>query len=86
MLSHLTVTEDGKQIVLDFPTLAEALGMWKPWADARRRGEAAEVLHRAMAAAGVVLQLRVQGQPVASLGGSEMTGLMLRLLQAAPSS
>ena len=72
MENAVKVHSEGNQIVLDFETLADALRLWKPWSDAVRRLEVTEVLHRGLAAAGLNLQLRVQGRPVADLGGDEI--------------
>jgi len=80
MVDAITVSGDGKQIVLDFPNLGEAMKLWKPWADSRRRVEITEMLHQALTGAGLSLVLRVQGKQVACLGGEEKTGLALRLL------
>lgn len=82
MDTAVKVHSEGTQIVLDFETLADALRLWKPWTDAVRRLEVTEVLHRGLAAAGLSLQLRVQGRTVADLGGEEKSGIALRLLEA----
>ncbi|MCC6345515.1 MAG: hypothetical protein IT166_25170 [Bryobacterales bacterium] len=83
MTETVTVSGEGKQIVIDFPSLGEALSLWKPWGDGKRRTEIAAALHETLAAAGLCLELRVQGKPVAMLGGEEMSGLALRLLSQA---
>ncbi|MCC6364557.1 MAG: hypothetical protein IT165_13620 [Bryobacterales bacterium] len=80
MTDTVTVSGEGRQIVIDFPSLGEALSLWKPWGDGKRRAEIVEALHETLAAAGLSLELRVQGKPVALLGGEEMSGLALRLL------
>ncbi len=73
---------EGKVVVLDFPSLPEALQMWKPCADSRRRREMTDMLHQMFACAGVSLDVRVQGKSVGHLGLPEKTGLILGLLGA----
>ncbi len=79
-MAGVSVVGDGNQIVLDFSSLGEALQLWKPWSDGQRRTEITELLHRALSSAGLSLEVRVQGKPVAQLGGSHMSGIALRLL------
>lgn len=74
-----TYTE-GKVVVLDFASLPEALQMWKPWNDPRRRAESTEVLHQMLSSAGLGLEVRVQGKAVGRFGLPEKTGLILSLL------
>jgi len=81
MVSDVVVLGDGKQIVLDFPSLGEALQLWKPWGDSKRRSDISQRLHEALAAAGLSLEVRVQGKAVASFGGAQIKGLALRLLE-----
>lgn len=81
MLDAVSITGEGKHIVLEFPSLGEALQFWKPWAQARRREQVTDMLHEALRNAGVSLELRVQGKAVALLGESGMSGLLLRLLR-----
>lgn len=71
---------EGNLIVLDFATLPEALQLWKPWADARRRAEMTDMIHEALSAAGLGLEVRVQGKTVAHLGEPEKAGLILGLV------
>ncbi len=82
MTEAVQVNGEGKQIVLEFPSLGEALQFWKPWTNAKHREQATGTLHEALRHAGVSLELRVQGKTVAHLGESGMSGLLLRLLQA----
>lgn len=70
----------GKRIILDFPNLAGALKLWQPWSDKRRRAEVTGSIHLALRAAGLSLEIRVQGKSVALLGGEQMSGLALQLL------
>jgi hypothetical protein len=81
VVSDVTVLGDGKQIVLDFPSLGEALQLWKPWGDGKSRSEISRLLHEALIAAGLSLEVRVQGKAVASFGGDEISGLALRFLE-----
>lgn len=85
MASDVQVSGSGRQIVVDFPSLSEALQFWKPWNDARRRAEITDVLHQALNSAGLSLEVRVQGKAVALLGGAEKAGLILQLLGGARS-
>lgn len=71
---------EGNLIVLDFATLPEALQLWKPWTDARRRAEITDILHEALASAGLSLEVRVQGKTVVHLGEPEKAGLILGLV------
>lgn len=80
MGSDVQVHGEGRQIVLDFPSLSAALQLWKPWSDGKRREEITDLLHQALAAAGLSLEVRVQGKPVALLGGASKQGLALQLL------
>ncbi|MBI4908036.1 MAG: hypothetical protein HY820_30705 [Acidobacteria bacterium] len=82
MSEVVTITGEGKHIVLEFPSLGEALQFWKPWAKAKSREQITGMLHEALRNAGVSLELRVQGKAVALLGVSGMSGLLLRLLRA----
>jgi hypothetical protein len=54
---------------------------WKPWTQAKRREQVADLLHAALQSAGVSLEFRVQGKVVALLGECGMSGLVVRLLQ-----
>lgn len=81
MVSDVVVLGDRKQIVLDFPSLGEALQLWKPWGDGKRRTEITQRLHEALIVAGLSLEVRVQGKAVASFGGDQIRGLALRFLE-----
>lgn len=72
---------EGKVMILDFPSLPEALQMWKPCPDSRRRREMTEMLHQMFSSAGVTLEVRVQGKPVGHLGPPEKAGLIFGLLR-----
>jgi hypothetical protein len=76
----VAVQGDGKQIVLDFPNLGEALMLLKPWSGRKRRAEMVERLHTALKVTGLSLEIRVNGTPIARLGPGPRTGLALRIL------
>lgn len=80
MESSAKIHGEGNRIVLEFDSLADALKLWKPWGDRIRRLEVTDLLHEALASAGISLELRVQGKSVAELGGEAKTGLALRLI------
>ena len=84
MLKEIAITGDNlgdsRQIVLEFPTLHDALQLWKPWSDGQKRREITQLLHQALTGAGLTLELRVQGRPVARLGTGELSGVALALL------
>lgn len=80
MVTDVNILGDGKHIVLDFPSLGDAMSLWKPWGDGNKRTEITAMMHQALAAAGLSLEVRVNGKAVVQLGGTEMTGLMLALL------
>jgi hypothetical protein len=80
MLKDIAITGDNRQIVLDFPTLQDALQLWKPWNGGPKRREITQLLHESLSAVGVSLELRVQGKPVARLGTGELSGVALALL------
>ena len=80
MLNDIAINSDSKQIVLEFSTLRDALQLWKPWNDGQKRREITRLLHQALAGAGISLELRVQGKPVANLGIGELSGVALSLL------
>ncbi|MBL8233044.1 MAG: hypothetical protein JNL98_31390 [Bryobacterales bacterium] len=80
MDSTAKVHGEGNRIVLDFESLADALKLWKPWGDRLRRLQVTDLLHEALSSAGVSMELRVKGKPVAELGGDEKSGLALRLI------
>jgi len=82
----VAISGQGNQIVLDFSSLREALQLWKPWSDGKKRSEVATAFHEAFHAAGVCLQVKVQGRLIASLGGDQMTGLLLPLLGHHPAT
>lgn len=80
MLNDIAIIGENKQIVLEFPTLQDALLLWKPWNDGQKRREITNLLHQALSGAGISVELRVQGKPVAHLGTGELSGLALALL------
>ncbi|MFN7936693.1 MAG: hypothetical protein U0R19_25450 [Bryobacteraceae bacterium] len=84
MLKDIAITGDNagdnRQIVLEFPTLQDALQLWKPWSDGQKRREITQLLHQALTGAGLSVELRVQGRPVARLGSGELSGAALALL------
>ncbi|MBL8220690.1 MAG: hypothetical protein JNL62_15775 [Bryobacterales bacterium] len=80
MLKDIAITGGSKQIVLEFPTLQDALQLWKPWAGGQKRREFTQMLHEALSGAGVSLEVRVQGKAVVKLGNGELSGLALALL------
>jgi hypothetical protein len=80
--SNVSVHGEGKQIVLDFPSLGEAMRLLKPWSGHRRRAEMIDSIHKALNSAGLSLEVRVNGSSVAHLGTGLRRGLALRLLGA----
>ncbi|MBX5495083.1 MAG: hypothetical protein IRZ15_07080 [Bryobacteraceae bacterium] len=76
----VVVNSDGNRIVLDFPNLKAAFQLLKPWSGQAKRVELAERIHEALRLAGLSLEVKVQGKPVAELGSGEKRGLILRLL------
>lgn len=80
MLNNVAINGEGSCIVLDFPTLQDALQLWKPWNGATKRREITNLLHQALAGAGLSLELRVKGKPVAHFGSGELSGAALALL------
>ncbi|MBI3209097.1 MAG: hypothetical protein HYZ37_09390 [Candidatus Solibacter usitatus] len=80
MIRDIKIDGESKHIVLEFPSLGDALQLWKPWNDGKSREEITKMLHAALQAAGVSLEVRVQGKPIATLGGDGMSGLAIRLL------
>ncbi len=80
MNSEVRAYAEGKVMILDFPSLPEALQMWKPMADPRRRREMTEMLHQMFASAGLTLEVRVQGKSVGHLGLPDKAGLLFGLL------
>jgi len=71
---------EDNRIVLDFASLGDALQLWKPWGDSRRRTEITQLLHQALNGAGLSLDVRVQGKSVIILGTGQISGLALQLL------
>lgn len=70
----------GKRIVLQFDSLEEVMKLLSPWRGASTRAQAATQIHHALAAAGIEVELRVKGCPVAELGAGQMRGSLLSLL------
>ncbi|MBL8173374.1 MAG: hypothetical protein JNK48_01805 [Bryobacterales bacterium] len=80
MLNDIAIAGDNKQIVIEFPTLQDALQLWKPWGGGQKRREITQLLHESLSSAGISLELRVQGKAVAHIGSGELSGLALALL------
>lgn len=71
----------GQRIVLQFESLEEVMKLLSPWRGVSTRAMAAMQIHHALAAAGIEVEVRVKGRPVAELGTGEMRGSLLSLLQ-----
>lgn len=71
------------RIVLQFDTLDDALRLFSPWRGAGPRVQAASQIHAALSAAGLAVEVRVKGRPVAELGAGEPRGVLFSLLQPA---
>lgn len=80
MNSDVRAYAEGKVMVLDFPSLPEALQLWNPCGDSRRRLEVADLLHQMLTSAGLSLDVRVQGKSIGHFGLPQKTGLILGLL------
>lgn len=71
------------QIVLHFESLDDALRLFSPWRGAGPRIQAASQIHSALAAAGLAVEVQVNGRSVAQLGLGEPSGVLFSLLQPA---
>jgi hypothetical protein len=80
MDTNVRVHGEDNRIILDFDSLGEALQLWKPWCDGKRRTEITQLLHQALHGAGLCLEVRVQGRCVMTLGMAQASGLALQLL------
>ncbi len=82
-MSSPSAEAQGNRIVLQFESLDDALKLFSPWKGAGPRVQAASQIHQALEAAGLTVELRVKGRPVAQLGTCELRGPLLALLQPA---
>lgn len=74
---------DNNRIILHFETLEDALRLLTPWRGAGPRAQAAQQIHDALSSAGLLLEVRIQGRPVAELGSGEPHGPLFSLLGGA---
>ncbi|MGQ9918556.1 MAG: hypothetical protein ACUVS7_14155 [Bryobacteraceae bacterium] len=68
------------RIILHFETLEDALRLFSPWRGAAPRAQAAQQIHHALSSVGLLLEVRVQGRPVAELGSAQPRGPLFSLL------
>ncbi|MFN3322970.1 MAG: hypothetical protein ACK5AZ_05705 [Bryobacteraceae bacterium] len=80
MAQALEIHADKNRIVLECPDLQAAFQLLQPWSGQAKRAELAEGMHRALSAAGLSLEIKVNGRSVAEIGAAAKRGLMLRLL------
>jgi len=71
---------ENTRIILHFETLEDALRLFSPWRGAAPRAQAAQQIHHALSSAGLQLEVRIQGRPVAELGSSRPRGPLFSLL------
>jgi hypothetical protein len=76
----------GNRIILNFESLEQALQLLRPWRGATRRAEVASQIHQALAAAGLSLELRVNGRPVAEIGEGYLRGSLFSVLGMRPAT
>ena len=76
--------DGGRRIILNFPSLDQAAQLMHPWRDSVSRARAISNLHEALLTAGLNLEIRVAGRPVAELGANSMRGALLTLLRLHP--
>jgi hypothetical protein len=77
---HVETMENG--LVFDFESLDDAMRLLSPWRAPAARADAAWQIHRALGAAGLRLQIRVNGTTVAEMGQGVFRGSLLNLLRA----
>ncbi|MGC8760785.1 MAG: hypothetical protein ACP5VC_12565 [Bryobacteraceae bacterium] len=68
------------RIILHFDTLEDALRLFSPWRGAAPRAQAAQQIHHALSSVGLLLEVRIQGRPVAELGSVAPHGPLFSLL------
>ncbi len=68
------------RIILHFETLEDALRLFSPWRGAGPRAQAAQQIHHALSSVGLLLEVRIQGRPVAELGSVAPHGPLFSLL------
>jgi hypothetical protein len=76
------IETEGNGVVFDFDRLEDALRLLSPWRAPAARANAAWQIHRALGAAGLRLQVRVNGTVIAELGDGAFRGSLLNLLAA----
>lgn len=74
---------DHNRIILHFETLEDAMRLLTPWRGAGPRAQAAQQIHHALSSAGLLLEIRIQGRPVAELGSGAPHGPLFSLLGGA---
>ena len=80
LLGPVVVGDDGRKIILNFPSLEQAIQLLKPWRDNASRIRALTRLREALSTAGLNLEIRVNGRPMVELGPRLMRGALLTLL------
>lgn len=79
-MPKVTIADDGRMIVVDFPDLAAALRVFRTWTSPEKRTEFARKLEETMRLLELDLQVRVAGKPVDSFGPHAQSGLLRRVI------
>ena len=64
------VEASGNRVVLHFDSLEDAMRLLSPWRSSKPRTAAAEGIHAALGAAGLAMEIRVQGHMLVELGAA----------------
>ena len=76
------VESAGNRIILHFDKLDQALRLMQPWPGDKLRADAAIRITKALEAVGLIVEVRVNGRPIAEMGAGGVHGSLMKLIAA----